>query len=93
MESSQVFRELDDALDDLDTLLKNPEVGAVLVERGINTSLALVAVDAVRHYLHGKKAEAAEDFATAAEEIRTRLLASAAAASRDDGNDGRGKPS
>ena len=45
--------------------------------RGINASLALLAADALRAYLSGKKAEAAEDFATVAEEIRGRLAASA----------------
>ena len=46
---------------------------SVLSDRGINTSLALVAASALRRYLAGRKAEAAEDFATVAEEIQARL--------------------
>ncbi len=70
-------RELDAVLDDLEALLKSGEVIGALTSRGINASLALVAAHAVRSYIKGKKAEAAEDFATAAEEIRGRLSAEA----------------
>ena len=66
-------RELDAVLDDLEALLKNGEVIAALTARGINASLALVAAGGLRAYVKGKKAEAADDFATAAEEIRGRL--------------------
>ena len=66
-------RELDAVLGDLEELLKNGDVMSTLSERGINTSLALVAASALRSYLAGKKAEAAEDFATVAEEIQARL--------------------
>jgi hypothetical protein len=65
--------ELDAVLGDLEALLKNGDIIGTLSERGINTSLALVAASALRSYLAGKKAEAAEDFATVAEEIQARI--------------------
>ena len=66
-------RELDELMDELDALLKNPDVGARLTARGINTSLALLVADALHAYLKGNKKEAAEDLSTAAEEIAARL--------------------
>jgi hypothetical protein len=69
------FRELDAVLDDLEALLKNGEVIGALTSRGINGSLALVAAGGLRAYLEGRKADAAEDLATAAEEIRARIQA------------------
>jgi hypothetical protein len=66
------MKELDEVLDDLVTLLKNPEVVSELTARGINTSLALVGAEGLQAYVHGDKARAAEDFATVAEEIATR---------------------
>jgi hypothetical protein len=65
--------EIDAVLGELEALLKNGDIVNTLSERGINTSLALVAASALRSYLAGKKAEAAEDFATVAEEIQARL--------------------
>ncbi len=65
--------ELDAVLDDLESLLKNGEVIGALTHRGINASLALVAATGLRAYVKGDKAAAAEDFATAAEEIRGRI--------------------
>jgi hypothetical protein len=65
-------RELDAVLGDLEALLKNGEVIAALTARGINASLALVAAGGLRAYVKGKKADAADDFATVAEEIRAR---------------------
>jgi hypothetical protein len=70
-------REIDAVLDDLEALLKNGEVIAALTARGINASLALVAAGGLRAYVKGKKADAADDFATAAEEIRGRLAGAA----------------
>jgi hypothetical protein len=64
-----------EVLADLDTLLKNPDVGAVLADRGVNISLALVAVEGLRAYLEGDKVRAAEEFATVAEEVASRLAA------------------
>jgi hypothetical protein len=66
-------KEIAEALDDLDGLLKNLDVGAWLTERGINTSLALCISAGLRAYLEGHKGQAAEDLATAAEEISARL--------------------
>ncbi|WP_437534131.1 hypothetical protein WME79_08540 [Sorangium sp. So ce726] len=80
--------ELAAVFDDLETLLKNGDVIEVLTARGINASLALLAADALRAYLAGRKADAAEDFATVAEEIRGRLAASAEAPGSDDGSPG-----
>ena len=68
--------ELDDVFDDLDMLLKNPDVAAVLAERGVNTSLAMLAADGLRAYLRGDKARAAEDFADFADEVKNRLAQS-----------------
>lgn len=67
--------ELDAVLDDLEALLKNGEVIGMLTSRGVNASLALVAVTGIRAYTKGKKAEAAEDLGTAADEIRGRIAA------------------
>lgn len=66
-------QELDAVLDDLEALFKNGEVIAALTARGINASLALCAAGGLRAYVKGKKAEAADDFGTVAEEIRSRL--------------------
>ena len=67
--------EIDDIFDELDTLLKSAEAGAELAERGVNVSLAMVAADGLRAYLHGDKAKAAEELSTAAEEITNRMQA------------------
>lgn len=72
-ERSLAMKELDEVFEDLDTLLKNSELGAELTANGINTSLAIVAADALRAYLAGDKARAADDFETVAEEITSRL--------------------
>ena len=66
-------RELDALMGELDALLKNPDVGARLTARGINTSLALLVAEALHAYLKGNKKEAAEDLSTATEEIAARL--------------------
>lgn len=86
-EPSFAMKELLEVFDDLDTLLKNPEVGAELTSRGVNVSLAIVAADAVRAYVEGERARAAEDFETVAEEISSRLQASRS------GTNGEGSPS
>ena len=79
-------KELDELMEELDTLLKNPDVGAMLTARGINTSLALLVAEALHAYLKGHKKEAAEDLSTAAEEIAARLNRAA-----PDGNAAGGK--
>lgn len=68
-----VDKEIDGLFDDLDQLLKNPEVGAALSDRGINVSLAMVAADGLRAYMRGDKPRAADDLGTVAEEIRGRI--------------------
>jgi flagellar motor protein MotB len=65
--------EIYDLLDELDECLKNAELDASLTARGINSSLAILVSDALRAYLRGEKAQAAEDLETAAEEIAARL--------------------
>lgn len=79
------MKELREVFEDLDTLLKNPEVGAVLTTRGINVSLAIVAAEALLAYVEGDRERAAEDFDTVAEEIKTRLAATKAINSGKDG--------
>jgi hypothetical protein len=70
-------REISAVLDDLEALLKNGEVISTLTAKGINASIALVALSGLRYYLQNRKVEAAEDFATVTEEIQERLAASA----------------
>jgi hypothetical protein len=60
-------------LSEIEALLKNASVGMELAKRGVNTSVALVAVQGVAAYVEGNKRRAADDLATAAEEIRARL--------------------
>jgi len=72
-ETQGVVAELAELLDELDSVLKHPEVDAHLTARGINTSLALLVADGLRAYLEGRKQEAADDLITAAEEIAARL--------------------
>jgi hypothetical protein len=72
-ESGAELAELEELLDDLDGVLKQPEIDAELTSRGINTSLALLVADGLRAYLQGRKKEAADDLSTAAEEIAARL--------------------
>lgn len=70
------MKELREVFEDLDTLLKNPDVGSELTARGVNVSLAIVAAEALLAYVEGDRERAAEDFDTVAEEISTRLRAS-----------------
>jgi hypothetical protein len=65
--------ELEDVIDELVALLKNPDVVGALAERGVNASLALVALEGIGAYLVGDKAQAAEDLKCVAEEIEGRL--------------------
>ncbi len=65
--------ELRELLGELDSMLKNPDVIGALAERGVNASLALVALDGLGAYLVGDKVQAAEDLRTVAEEIEGRL--------------------
>lgn len=67
------LEELMDVLSEVETLLKNQEVSAALAEKGVNSSLAMVALDGLRAYVSGDKARAAEDLGTFAEEVAGRL--------------------
>jgi hypothetical protein len=79
------MKELREVFEDLDVLLKNPDVGSELTERGVNVSLAIVAAEALLAYVEGDKARAAEDFETVAEEIAARATASATGNDKKDG--------
>jgi hypothetical protein len=67
--------ELSAVIDDLEALLKTGDVIGMLTARGVNASIALVAASGLRAYLEGNKPAAAEDFATVAEEVKSRLAA------------------
>lgn len=84
-DENAAMKELREVFEDLDTLLKHPDVGAVLTNRGVNVSLAIVAAEALVAYVEGDRERAAEDFDTVAEEISTRLASSKAKASGKDG--------
>lgn len=73
MPKNAADREIDQLFDELDQLLKNPDISEVLAGRGVNTSLAMLAADGLRAYLKGKKDQAAEDLATVADEISSRM--------------------
>jgi hypothetical protein len=60
-------------LRELESLLKHPSVGIELGHRGVNTSIALLAVQGLTAYVEGNRARAQDDFATVAEEIKARL--------------------
>jgi hypothetical protein len=53
--------------------LKHPSVTIELGHRGVNASLTMLAVQGLTAYVEGNRQQAHEDFATVAEEIRTRL--------------------
>jgi hypothetical protein len=59
-------------LEDAASLLKNPQFAIDFGRRGINTSVALIAIQGVVAYLRGDKARAVEDLSTAVDEIRAR---------------------
>jgi hypothetical protein len=75
MDAKRVDEEIDGLFDDIDTLLKNVDVVAAFTERGVNASIAMLITDGLRAYRKGDKVNAAEDLATAAEEIASRLAA------------------
>jgi hypothetical protein len=65
---------------ELEWMLKDGSIIAALTARGINASIALYALEGLRAYLvDDDKAQAAQDFATVAEEIFGRLASSARA--------------
>jgi hypothetical protein len=65
--------ELDDVFDELDVLLKNPDVGAELAAVGVNISLAMTLADGLRAYVHGDKKKALLELVTATDEIAARM--------------------
>jgi hypothetical protein len=65
--------ELEDVFEELDTLLKNPEVGAELADRGVNVSLAMTLADGLRAYVKGDKEKALLELGTATDEIAARM--------------------
>lgn len=77
-EQSLAMKELDEVLQDVVTLLKNPAVSVALTERGVNVSLAITAAEGLTAYVHGDKARAIDDLGTVAEEIKARLKISSA---------------
>jgi len=72
-----VTKEIDGLFDELDDLLKNPEVQMVLTSRKVNSSIALLIADGLRAYLQGEKEKAIEDLSVAAEEIAQRYAQAA----------------
>jgi hypothetical protein len=68
--------ELDELFDELDQLLKNPDVQASLAETGVNASLAMTLAYGLRAYVHADKQQALLELGTATEEIATRMARS-----------------
>lgn len=60
-------------LAEIEHLLKHSTVALELAQRGVNTSIALLATQGISAYVEGNKRRAAEDLASAAEEIQARL--------------------
>jgi hypothetical protein len=65
--------ELDELFDELDQLLKNPDVGSELAAKGVNASLAMTLAYGLRAYLHGDKKQALLELGTATDEIAARM--------------------
>jgi hypothetical protein len=68
-----LIAELGDLFDELDGLLKNPEVGAGLASAGVNVSLALTIAEGLRAYVNGEKGKALLELGTATDEIAARM--------------------
>lgn len=60
-------------LENVSALLKDPHLGFEFASRGVNTSLALLAVEGIIAYLEGNKRRAADDLSTVADEIKARI--------------------
>ncbi len=56
----------------LEKEMKDYEFSTDLTQKGLNSSFVLLAMHALQSYLRGDVDEAAEDFATLADEIRAR---------------------
>ena len=74
---SNPLDEIESVFEDLETLLKNPDVIAALTEKGVNTSLAMLAMDGLHAYLKNDKAKAVEDLTHFTEEVAARAKESA----------------
>ena len=68
--------EIEEVFEELDQLLKNPEVGAELADKGVNVSLAMTLADGLRAYLQGDKQKALLELGTATDEIAARMTPS-----------------
>jgi hypothetical protein len=60
-------------LGEVESLLKHPSVSVELGHRGVNASIAILAIQALTAYVEGNRVRAQDDFATVADEIRARL--------------------
>jgi hypothetical protein len=60
-------------LAEVESLLKHPSVSVELAHRGVNGSIAILAIQALTEYMDGNRVRAQDDFATVADEIRARL--------------------
>lgn len=60
-------------LQSVEGLLKDSRLALDFARRGVNTSLAMVAVQGIIAYLDGDKSQAADDLSTVVDEIRARL--------------------
>lgn len=65
--------ELEELFDELDQLLKNPDVVSELAAKGVNASLAMTLAYGVRAYVHGDKQQALLELGTATDEIAARM--------------------
>ena len=68
--------EIDDVFEELETLLKNPEVVAALTAKGVNTSVATMAMDGLHEYLRGNRDKAIDEMSQFVEEVKARANAS-----------------
>lgn len=70
--SDRAAREFSDLLDEVDDMLKMPDFIAHLAEKGVNSSLAMLAVEGLRAYTEGDRSKACEDLSAFVEEVRAR---------------------
>jgi hypothetical protein len=75
--ANTLIAELDQVFDELEVLLKNPDVGAELASGGVNVSLAMTLADGLRAYVHGDKGKALLELGTATDEIAARMASTA----------------
>jgi hypothetical protein len=72
-EKSVKAAEFEDLFAELDSLLKDPEAGADLADRGVNVSLAMTLAEGLRAYIRGDKTRALLELSTATDEIAARM--------------------